>query len=57
MKRLQQEQSISEALPHNSEALPTKYDTISAAEISFWPWPMGSSDSRTGCSSRKSTDA
>jgi alpha-amylase/alpha-mannosidase (GH57 family) len=56
MKRLQQERSISEALPHNSELWRTKYDTISAAEISFWPWPMGSSDSRTGCS-RKSTDA
>jgi hypothetical protein len=57
MKRLQQEQSISATLQHNSEASLTKYDTISAAEISFWPWLMASSGLRHGCSSRKSTDA
>jgi hypothetical protein len=46
VKRLQQERSISEASQHNSEASPTKHDTIPAAEISFWPWPMGSSGLR-----------
>ncbi len=28
---------LSETLRHNSEASPTTYDTISAAEISVWP--------------------
>jgi hypothetical protein len=57
MKRLQQEQSISATLQHNSEVSLTKYGMISAAEISFWPWPTGSSGLRHGCSSRQSTEA
>jgi alpha-amylase/alpha-mannosidase (GH57 family) len=53
----EQERGIAEALPQNSEASPTKYDTISAAEISFWPWLMGSSGLRIGLSYRRSTNS
>jgi len=52
MKRLQQERSISEALPHNSELWRTKYDTISAAGTSSLPWLPGSSGLRNGLSYR-----